>query len=213
MDKRLQQFLELEDLTPSKLADILQIQRSGISHLLSGRNKPSFDFIEGLLTNFPQINPEWLILGKGKPYKSQISLPPSEPAPSPTPAPDYSSTHTTASPSATSSPSSPATLFDTIPGQRRESLFDLDQSAPEMEVERPTRVITIPSALNPVQEEEEPTPTVAQPVTRVYEPAQPSENRIVEPIPTPTPNISAVKRDKHIVRITVFYSDGTFEEK
>ncbi len=213
MDKRLQQFLELEDLTPSKLADILQIQRSGISHLLSGRNKPSFDFIQGVLTNFPQINPEWLILGKGKPYKSQISLPPSEPAPSPTPAPDYSSTHTTASPSATSSPSSPATLFDTIPGQRRESLLDSNQFSPKTRVERPTQVITTPSALNPIQEEEQPTPTVTQQVTGVYEPTQPSENRFIEPIPTPNPDISALKRDKHIVRITVFYSDGTFEEK
>ena len=83
MDKRLQQFLELEDLTPSKLADILQIQRSGISHLLSGRNKPSFDFIQGILINFPQINPEWLILGKGKPYKSQISAPRPHQLPSP----------------------------------------------------------------------------------------------------------------------------------
>lgn len=199
MDKRLQQFLDLEDLTPSKLADILQIQRSGISHLLSGRNKPSFDFIEGILKNFPQINPDWLILGKGKPYRSQIS------APSPSPTPVTSPTPPT--------PSSPVTLFDTLPEQNQESLFDLPKFVPESTVERSTEVVFTPSALNDVQEESATTPAVAQQVTRVSEPSQPSENRIIESSPTTNPQISTAKRDKHIVRITVFYSDGTFEEK
>ena len=209
MDKRLQQFLELEDLTPSKLADILQIQRSGISHLLSGRNKPSFDFIQGILTNFPQINPEWLILGKGKPYKSQISAPPPSPiptiAPTTSPAPDTTQTTTT--------PSSPATLFDIPADRTRASLFDMPQFVPETAFERPTEQIPTPSMPNDVQEEPPVTPPVSQHVTRVSEPSQPSENRILDPIATSNPDIPAAKRDKHIVRITVFYSDGTFEEK
>lgn len=73
MNRRLQQFLELESLTPSRLADILGIQRSGISHILSGRNKPGYDFLYKFLQKFPQINAEWLITGKGKPYKENIS--------------------------------------------------------------------------------------------------------------------------------------------
>ncbi len=73
MNRRLQQFLDLEQLSPARLADILGIQRSGISHILSGRNKPSYDFITRFLAKFPNINPEWLLLGKGKPYKEIIS--------------------------------------------------------------------------------------------------------------------------------------------
>ncbi len=69
MNRRLQQFLELEQLSPARLADILGIQRSGISHILSGRNKPGYDFINKFLLKFPNINSEWLITGKGKPYK------------------------------------------------------------------------------------------------------------------------------------------------
>lgn len=69
MNRRLQQFLELEQLTPSRLADIMGIQRSGLSHILSGRNKPGYDFLNKLLKKFPQINAEWLITGNGKPYK------------------------------------------------------------------------------------------------------------------------------------------------
>ena len=68
MNTRLQQFLTLENLSPARLADILGIQRSGMSHLLSGRNKPGYDFILKLCTKFPDLNANWFITGKGKPY-------------------------------------------------------------------------------------------------------------------------------------------------
>lgn len=80
MKSRLQQFLEVEQLSPARLADVLGIQRSGLSHILSGRNKPGFDFIQKLLTKFPTLSAEWLITGKGKMYKEQVlPIPPSEP--------------------------------------------------------------------------------------------------------------------------------------
>jgi plasmid maintenance system antidote protein VapI len=70
MNKRIQQFLEIENLSPSKLADMLGLQRSGISHILAGRNKPSYDFILKFLRSFPNINPDWLLMGKGKIYRN-----------------------------------------------------------------------------------------------------------------------------------------------
>lgn len=69
MNERLKQFLAMESLTPGQFAEIMGIQRSGISHLLSGRNNPSYEFIQKMMTCFPTLNAEWLILGKGKPYK------------------------------------------------------------------------------------------------------------------------------------------------
>ncbi len=69
MNTRLQQFLELENLTPARLADMLGVQRSGLSHILSGRNKPSYDFLTRFLTKFPHINADWLMTGKGKAYR------------------------------------------------------------------------------------------------------------------------------------------------
>lgn len=69
MEQRLQLFLQMEQLTQSQFADKLGIQRSGVTHLLSGRNKPSFEFITRMLQTFPSLNAEWLILGKGKPYR------------------------------------------------------------------------------------------------------------------------------------------------
>jgi plasmid maintenance system antidote protein VapI len=70
MNKRIQQFLDIENLSPSKLADMLGLQRSGISHILAGRNKPSYDFILKFLRTFPNINPDWLLMGKGKIYRN-----------------------------------------------------------------------------------------------------------------------------------------------
>jgi transcriptional regulator with XRE-family HTH domain len=65
MKERLQQILELYDLTPSRLAEKMGVQRSGISHIMSGRNKPSFDFMIALLKLFPELNANWLLTGEG----------------------------------------------------------------------------------------------------------------------------------------------------
>ena len=69
MKDRLSKIITTEGLTPSLLADEIGVQRSGISHILSGRNYPSFDFLQKLLERFPKLNAEWLILGKGAMYK------------------------------------------------------------------------------------------------------------------------------------------------
>ncbi len=75
MKDRLLQFLAAEQLSPAHFADMLGVQRSGVSHILSGRNKPGFDFIEKLLKRFPAINADWLITGRGKMYK-EMQTPP-----------------------------------------------------------------------------------------------------------------------------------------
>lgn len=75
MNTRLQQFLSVENISQSQLADTLGVARASISHILSGRNKPGFDFIESLSRHYPTINLEWLITGKGKMYKEPISSP------------------------------------------------------------------------------------------------------------------------------------------
>ncbi|MBQ5983660.1 MAG: helix-turn-helix transcriptional regulator [Bacteroidales bacterium] len=79
MNGRLQQFLDAENITQSQLADSLGVARAGISHILSGRNKPGFDFIEGLARKFPDLSIEWLITGKGRMYKSAAVSAPEEP--------------------------------------------------------------------------------------------------------------------------------------
>jgi transcriptional regulator with XRE-family HTH domain len=72
IDKRIVTLIEILGLTPGEFADKINVQRSSISHITSARNKPSLDFLERALSVFPEINSEWLILGKGKPLKTQV---------------------------------------------------------------------------------------------------------------------------------------------
>ena len=73
MNNRLQQFLAAENISQSVFADTIGVARASVSHILAGRNKPGFDFIESMSKHYPRINLEWLITGKGKMYKSEIS--------------------------------------------------------------------------------------------------------------------------------------------
>ena len=67
---RILRILTSENLSSSKFAEIVGVQRSSISHILSGRNKPSLDFLQKILSNFPTINGDWLIIGKGEMFKN-----------------------------------------------------------------------------------------------------------------------------------------------
>ena len=58
--------MELEQLSASKFADAIGVQRSNISHVLSGRNKPSLELVNKILDHFESINADWLLLGKGE---------------------------------------------------------------------------------------------------------------------------------------------------
>ena len=63
IQERLHLVLKMHNLTPSAFADKIGVQRSNVSHVLSGRNKPSLDFLEKILIHFPRVNAPWLITG------------------------------------------------------------------------------------------------------------------------------------------------------
>lgn len=72
MRDRIQKILTKEGIAPTRFAEIIGVQRSSISHILSGRNNPSFDVIQSMLEKFPKINPDWLLLGKGDMYRKVV---------------------------------------------------------------------------------------------------------------------------------------------
>jgi len=63
--ERLLKVQKYYGLSATALADKIGVQRSGISHLLSGRNKPSLDFVLKLTSIFPEVNLQWLLKGEG----------------------------------------------------------------------------------------------------------------------------------------------------
>jgi transcriptional regulator with XRE-family HTH domain len=90
LQDQIKEILSREHLSSSQFADKIGVQRSSISHVLSGRNKPGFDFIHKVLKAFPEINGDWLITGDGEMYKRKF--PPEERSEAPKPAKNIDST-------------------------------------------------------------------------------------------------------------------------
>ncbi|MDA3881712.1 MAG: helix-turn-helix transcriptional regulator [Bacteroidales bacterium] len=61
--ERLSDFLHTHQLSASEFADIIGVQRSSVSHILSERNKPSIDFLIKMLNSYPSIDVNWLLTG------------------------------------------------------------------------------------------------------------------------------------------------------
>lgn len=140
LNDTIKSFIVSKNLSPSKFADEIGVQRSSISHILSGRNKPSLDIVQKIIRRYPEIGTDWLL----------------EEPPVPEPV----------RPAATGTTNGNGTT-----GQ---SLTRDHASLPPY-----------------VQHQEEPEP---------YEP---------EPMVPPAASMTS---DKQIIKVLVFYSDGTFGE-
>ena len=66
LNERILKVIEYSALSASEFADEVEVQRSNISHITSGRNKPSLDFIIKIKERFPEIQWDWLIKGDGE---------------------------------------------------------------------------------------------------------------------------------------------------
>jgi transcriptional regulator with XRE-family HTH domain len=69
MKERLLEFLKAENKSSAQLAEEIGVQPSGISHILSGRNNPSLDFVLKMLEKYQYLSTDWLLFGKGTMYK------------------------------------------------------------------------------------------------------------------------------------------------
>jgi transcriptional regulator with XRE-family HTH domain len=63
--KRLQKILDYYGISATAFSDEIEVNRSTISHLLSGRNKPSLDFVLKVIQHYPEVELYWLLNGKG----------------------------------------------------------------------------------------------------------------------------------------------------
>ena len=72
MNARLKQFLAAENITQAQFADTINVVRASVSHVLAGRNNPSYEFIRSIMTKYPRLNIEWLMFGKGKMYRTPL---------------------------------------------------------------------------------------------------------------------------------------------
>lgn len=194
MNRRFQTILDLENLSPAQLADRLGVQRSGISHILSGRNKPSFELLQRVVQSFPEISAEWLITGNGKPLKEQNQAAASSAASSATSSAANSrssgttpSTTPSISPSTTSGSNNSSTS-GTISGATPpfEGLFNSSESATEPQTPAQT------SDIEGIEDE--------------ISDFQPLQSSIFDANPANDREKRALKR------VILIYNDNTFEE-
>lgn len=194
MNRRFQTILDLENLSPAQLADRLGVQRSGISHILSGRNKPSFELLQRVVQSFPEISAEWLITGNGKPLKEQNQAAASGAASSATSSAANSrssgttpSTTPSISPSTTSGSNNSSTS-GTISGATPpfEGLFNSSESATEPQIPAQT------SDIEGIEDE--------------ISDFQPLQSSIFDANPANDREKRALKR------VILIYNDNTFEE-
>ena len=71
LSERILEIMEKSGLTPSEFADKIEVQRSAISHITSGRNKPSLEFLIKIKKVFPEIDTDWLVFGTEKEKESE----------------------------------------------------------------------------------------------------------------------------------------------
>lgn len=73
MIERFQKIMEYAGVSPKRFAEILGIERSNVSHIMSGRNNPSLAVVQKILKNFPDISSDWLLFGDGNMLKANAT--------------------------------------------------------------------------------------------------------------------------------------------
>ena len=198
MIDRIKQVMDYSQLSTTAFADTIGISRSGLTHLLTGRNQPSLDVARKILAKFPDISTEWLIMGMGDMFRSdnqEITL---ESTPAVVPAAEEH-------PAENSKIGMQSDLFNEYGAtdDSEEDVVDPPHTQPEVEVEDNSvpEPILVPQPLPTSNPEPAAVPSqVARTRTRTA-PAQP------------------VRRDKNagnntekkLQRIVFFYDDHSFE--
>ena len=84
MINRINLILKAKNITARQFAEEIGIQPSGMSHIMSGRNNPSLEFVNKVVRRYPEIDANWLLLGRGEMYMGLTPAPKSlTPDPSP----------------------------------------------------------------------------------------------------------------------------------
>ena len=205
IQERILFLMKARGMNPTLFADEIGVQRSSISHILSGRNNPSLDIITKILNRFSDVDSNWLVLGKGSLVQKSEGKSIEEKniefsKPSETKLSDFSNS-----------------LFDDI--QEEKPMESNDNNIEDLQrkielLERSRNIEEVSSSIN----------ETANPINKIYNPIEDIPN-FIEPLKPSIPSnpivknveevaINTIKQDdkKRITKVIIFYSDSTFEE-
>ncbi|MCC2546317.1 helix-turn-helix domain-containing protein [Hymenobacter sp. BT175] len=198
MVERIREILQARQLTPTQFADTIGVARPIVSHILSGRNKPSLEVVQKIIGAFPDLSLPWLLNGQGTMDAGSPALAQPEPASS------LKRTRT-ASDTPAKANGTPAPL------KRRESVApEPDSGANELRAVSTPAGQTVLDLADPVAEPRPASAPVSQPILPVI------PSTVVEATTRAAPAVaspaSPIRPDKTIRRIVIFYHDGTFSD-
>lgn len=204
MVDRIKQVMEYEQMSPTAFADKININRSSLTHIFSGRNQPSLDVAKKILIAFPEISTEWLIMGMG----NMIQEVPA-PADTPTPVKTVDNMQQTDLFSGTEDGLTDQDVTETTETESIIDGKDVVEQEPAAQKTAPTEPQQ--AIVEPVNEEVvvNDAPTVAP--TRPRGRGRASESHIPASAPR-RDRISNSQGDKKLVKIVFFYEDRSFEE-
>ena len=90
MENRIQKIIDNQGVSLNAFAQEIGVNRSTVSHILMGRNKPSVEVLQKILKRFPELSSDWLLLGNGAMYVQKATEQVVESAPSPLKIPEKS---------------------------------------------------------------------------------------------------------------------------
>ncbi len=202
MQERIVLLMKSLGLNPTQFADEIGVQRSSISHILSGRNNPSLDIVTKILNRFKEVDSNWLILGKGSLFSKSDEKISKES--------NFASSELPESNKKGFSDS----LFDDFqedisPKHDLNKIGDLERKIELLEKKYKEKDILISNDDEKLPEIKTIDPSFNEILKEKVIVTE--ENNIKESVnATITPEVE--NKPKHIKRLIVFYSDNTFEE-
>lgn len=215
MVNRIRQLLEARQLTPTQFADVIGVARPIVSHILSGRNKPSLEVVQRILAAMPDLAMSWLLNGTGP----MFALPAGSSPAVVNDAPIISPENGVGTPSEVRSRPRAQFVAPSRAGALAAKAQSLPLAALTATVARPApkRFARLPSAPKNGQTTAGLRPTSAVPPALAVAPPAPGVETLgsvpaaasdVHPLPTAL----AAGTDKLIRRIVIFYQDGSFAD-
>lgn len=197
MIDRINLVLQAKNISARQFAEEIGIQPSGMSHIMSGRNKPSLEFVAKVIRRYPEIDANWLLMGRGEMYAS-APAPQSQPPLPQAPAEPMLFPLDDLEPAA--QPAAPAAGMEV---EQPDPLPPAEDPVPDPVPPAPDPILEpLPPAADPVPDPE-PCPEPPQPAPPAAAPPHP-----VLPVSAPTGAAEGVRLE----RILLVYSDNTFRE-
>jgi len=197
MINRINLILRAKNITARQFAEEIGIQPSGMSHILGGRNNPSLEFVTKVIRRYPEIDANWLLLGRGEMYTGLTPVPSPEERIGLTPSP---------SPMEMGMDTGEPTLF---------SMSD-PSPAPTVETQRAPSPIQQPQHTGGESEHDDGelqhNDMETQHAASLQEGNILSQGRRNEPLQEERKPSTALGEGRRLVKILMFYDDHSFEE-